>query len=695
MSRRRFSQSLGHRADQAGILVAGANVPLTFQRTLMPRPTSDQAIVTGLSIAANHALVSLLQESIQAAALLALRRRRRPVDDKTWSRATLVADLAAVGAGLALQRRFRQRAREPLPRAAVRTGGFWLSLTGAAATLIGALQEVAVRRSRPGSRQIPAVIPAAAALAVALDIGRRRAERLDADLPPSEATASPAKALGFGAAVAIGVSAAGLGERAVADGVAKGAARLLPVDEAVLRPLGHALALAGIGAGTKALVERVYHRIEHREESVESAFDVPPPNPLVSGSFDSAVAFDSLSRQGRRYVWMVNSADRIRHVMNEADADDPIRVYVGLESAETEEQRVGLALDELDRTGAFERAWLLIDSPTGTGYVNYAAISALELLARGNCATVAMQYAARPSVLSLDRVGEGRRQAHLLLDALHQRMTELPADRRPQLVLFGESLGAWASQDPFVDRGTQGLVDGGIDHSIWIGTPHFSKWKEQVLNDERPDVDAALVGVFNDIGEWHALDTAARERIRYVMITHHDDGVARFGPELAIQAPDWLGPPATRPSSVPRGMRWMPSTSFFQVLVDMKNSANVVPGKFAAKGHDYRADLVPFFNATLGFGASHAQVDHIAGALEQRELGRTDWIKQHGAAGKSLAGSIVEQAMHARRAQGADADAELLRLIGDVAEREFGAGGGANVTPASGPPDAPPETRPR
>ncbi len=56
---------------------------------------------------------------------------------------------------------------------------------------------------------------------------------------------------------------------------------------------------------------------------------------------------------------------------------------------------------------------------------------------------------------------------------------------RPKFVLFGESLGAWTSQDPFVDRGTQGLVDTGIDHAIWIGTPHFSKWKEQVLFDGR------------------------------------------------------------------------------------------------------------------------------------------------------------------------------------------------------------------
>ena len=79
-----------------------------------------------------------------------------------------------------------------------------------------------------------------------------------------------------------------------------------------------------------------------------------------------------------------------------------------------------------------------------------------------------------------------------------------PPGKRPKFVLFGESLGAWTSQDAFVDQGTQGLVDAGVDHAIWIGTPHFSKWKEQVLYDDRPDVDRDLIGVFNDIGEWRS-----------------------------------------------------------------------------------------------------------------------------------------------------------------------------------------------
>jgi uncharacterized membrane protein len=667
------------------MLVAAANVPLTFQRTLMPRPTADQAIVTGLSIASNHALVALVQESIQAAALVALRRSRLSSDDRTWGRASLALDAVAFGAGIALQRGFRQKPRERLPRAAVRTGGFWLSMTGASGGIIGGLQEAVgtFRGRKPNT--VPVVVPAAGVLATLLELRRRRMERLDADLPPDGAAVDPLKALGLGVGVAAAASGLALAERVFVDRVAGAVTRVLPVDEELIRPLGHAVALAGFGSGIRLLIERAFGGIEHKEEAVESAFDIPPPNHLVSGSVGSHVSFANMSKRGRRFVWTVTSRHTIKEVLQEDHALPPVRVYVGLESAPTEEERVQLVIDELDRTGAFDRKWLLLASPTGTGYVNYAAVSALEVLARGDCATVAMQYAARPSVLSLDRVKEGRRQARLLVDAVYERLARLPEDRRPKFLLFGESLGAWTSQDPFVDRGTQGLVDTGIDHAIWIGTPHFSKWKEQVLYDGRPDVDPACVRVFNDIGEWQALDPEERDRVRFVMITHHDDGVALFGPEIAIQAPWWLGTPDERPSGVPKGMRWMPSTAFFQVLVDMKNSATVVPGQFAAKGHDYRADLLPFFHAALGFDATPEQLDRIATWLALDELHRDQWIKAHGAAGKSLAVSVIERAMQDLHEQGLDPDERLATLVREIAAEEFGAPGGAEIHSAGDP----------
>ena len=302
-------------------------------------------------------------------------------------------------------------------------------------------------------------------------------------------------------------------------------------------------------------------------------------------------------------------------------------------------------------------------------------MSILEFLTRGDCATAAMQYSARPSPLSLDRVAEGRKHMGMLAAALRDRLERCPAGRRPKVVLFGESLGAWTSQDAFVDQGTQGLVDAGFDHAIWIGTPHFSKWKERVLYDDRPDVDRGLIGVFDHISELEALDPAARARLRYVMITHDNDGVGAFGPELAIQAPEWLGDPQTRAATVPKGMRWTPVTGFFQVLMDMKNAANVVPGVFAATGHDYRADLLPFFHAVLGLEATPEQLKSIGAWLEARESMQSRWMKEHGVADKSLAATVLEQWLQEEREAGRDPDERLIRLFRSVAQSEFGATG--------------------
>jgi uncharacterized membrane protein len=274
--------------------------------------------------------------------------------------------------------------------------------------------------------------------------------------------------------------------------------------------------------------------------------------------------------------------------------------------------------------------------------------------------------------LSLDRVKEGRRQTRALVAALRERLDQCPPERRPKVLLFGESLGAWTSQDAFQDHGTQGLVDAGIDRAIWIGTPHFSKWKERVLYDDRPDVDRGLIGVFDHIGQLEALEPAARERLRFVMITHDNDGVGAFGPALAIQAPQWLGPPEGRQPTVPKGMRWTPATGFFEVLVDMKNAANVVPGVFAASGHDYRADLLPFFAALLGLPATPEQLERIGAWLEAREKLQSEWMKAHGTVDKSLAATVLHRLMEEERVAGRSPDARLIEVIRTVVREEFG-----------------------
>jgi len=113
------------------------------------------------------------------------------------------------------------------------------------------------------------------------------------------------------------------------------------------------------------------------------------------------------------------------------------------------------------------------------------------------------------------------------------------------------------------------------------------------------------------------------------MLTHNNDAVAYFGPDLFLACPPWLGPPETRPKGVPKSARYGPVITFLQTLVDMKNSMSVVPGVFVAKGHDYRADLARFVRAVYRLDATEEQMERIDEALRNFETRRAEWIEQH------------------------------------------------------------------
>jgi uncharacterized membrane protein len=615
---------IGGRTQQAGTLVAATVLPITFQPTLMPRSPLDQALITGISTSLNYAFAALIQDSIEALALRgAGRTDPAKVSRHAWRRASIGLDLAAFATGLAMQRALRPRPGEGLPHGGARTAGWWLSATGLSGAVTGVLQELTNRRGDTQDHSFPVAPFAGAALAAVNDYRRRRWEaRFPGVVADEAAPASAAKSLAMSVGVSAGLMGLAASERLFAAGVGRLLERGLPGHERIYRPLGHLAALSILGGTLYELVRRVDHRLERGAEQIEEAFEDPPTSQLVSGGPGSAVAWETLSRQGRRNVATAVRPEEIERVMGEPAAAEPIRVFVGLESAPTEADRLALAMAELERTGAFDRELLMVISPTGTGYVNYVAVETAAYLTRGNIASVTMQYSLRPSPLSLDRVAEGRHHYRMLVDAIHNALNERPPDKRPRVVLFGESLGAWTSQDAFAHRGTQGLLDAGVDRAIWIGTPYMSKWKQEVLSDDRPDVDPSLVGRFNDFGELEALDPEARRKLRYVMITHANDAVGHFGLDLLVRAPDWLGPAETRAATVPGAEQWRCPTTFVQTLVDMKNAANVIPGQFEAKGHDYRADLARFIREVYDLEATDTQLAAVEQALRAAELER-------------------------------------------------------------------------
>jgi uncharacterized membrane protein len=306
----------------------------------------------------------------------------------------------------------------------------------------------------------------------------------------------------------------------------------------------------------------------------------------------------------------------------------PVQVYVGLDSAPDARTRVALAMAELDRTDAWDRSLLMLISPTGTGYVNYCAVAAAQYLTLGDVATVTLQYSKRPSPLSLGRIGAAREQNRLLMLHVLERLRGRPAGRRPRVVLFGESLGAHTSQDMLMHWGTLGPQALGIDRALWIGTPYSSKWMRQVTGVPRPDVDSTLVGVFNDHAQYAAMPADDRARLRYVLVSHDNDGVTKFGADLVASRPRWLSPDrppvqevaGASPRGVPPAMRWQPITTFLQTLIDMKNAQ--VPGAYRAWAHDYRPDLARFIRDVYDLPASDDELERIEQALEKREAAR-------------------------------------------------------------------------
>ncbi len=235
-----------------------------------------------------------------------------------------------------------------------------------------------------------------------------------------------------------------------------------------------------------------------------------------------------------------------------------------------------------------------------------------------------MQYSKRPSPLSLFKVKDAREQNRLLWLRISARLREREGPR-PRVVLFGESLGAHSSQDVLMHWGTLGPEALGIERALWIGTPYGSGWMHQVTGPPRPDVDSDVVATVNDFGQIEAMPAERRAKLRYVMVTHDNDGVPKFGGDLIASRPAWLSDarptveivPGASPRGIPARLRWRPITTFLHTLVDMKNSQ--IPGVYRAWGHDYRPDLTRFIAEVFDLPASEEQLRRVEAVLEERE----------------------------------------------------------------------------
>ncbi|OBI71637.1 alpha/beta-hydrolase family protein [Mycobacterium sp. E740] len=331
------------------------------------------------------------------------------------------------------------------------------------------------------------------------------------------------------------------------------------------------------------------NRVFQPQNTTTRAGIVQPVAPEKSGSPDSFAQWDTLGFQGRNFVATGPHADELTE-LNGARAKEPIRVYVGLHTADTDEQRMAVLLSELERTGAFERKLLVIVPTTGTGWINPVAARALEMMYNGDTAIVGSQYSFLPSWISF--VGDRQKSmdsGRMMIDAIHERWQQLPPDRRPELVLYGESLGSMAGQGAF--DWIPDIARMGFSSVLWVGPPNASPLWRAIT--ERRDPGTPAVEPRYDNGRTVrfsqgtdsaqiARDTAQPwEGTRVLFLQHPSDPIVWWSEDLLFTRPDWLREPPGRDRTA--SMRWYPIVTFWQVAADITNAGSVPGGH----GHNY------------------------------------------------------------------------------------------------------------
>ena len=610
-------------AERVAMFAAAASVGPSFEPGLQPRRTVDQAVATGVIAATTLSGVSVTQSAIESVGR-AVTRNRTDAGSAAARFAFSVGTnalsaVAAMAVARALPPHEDERSRRGLLRtAAQRTAS--VAVTGAAlSAVIGASDLIAASfPSASWVKRIPFALPAG------MGVAAWRIHRVHTDAKAVGDTTIADVSTRNSIAIAIGVGAGVLGlqagERAIAHGVARGISRVAPNYDSVSNPIGHLVSLGLLGATLFSGYEYAVRRIEQGGAAVEPAYDEAATSPMVSGGPGSVIPFDTLSREGRRFVNMALTAEEIQNVMGTEPKAEPIRAFVGLDSAPTVEERVDLIMDELVRTNAFEREVLCFASPTGSGYINYVMAETLEYLTLGNCGIVTMQYSMLPSSMSLTRTGIGEEQNRALMHAISGYLRGMDAAKRPKFVLFGESLGAQTMQDMYKHRTVEALTHDFVHSSIFLGTPSATEFaKSWRLNPGRIDPDGTIIEVDN-FGEYLDLSDAKRAKVRHTLISHFDDPIPKFGTNLLMRQPWWLGPSATRPPRVPKSTSWRPATTFVLTGVDLINAMEVIPGKFGRRGHDYREDIARFVSAVYDLPVTPTQLLAIEHALRDREL---------------------------------------------------------------------------
>ncbi len=343
--------------------------------------------------------------------------------------------------------------------------------------------------------------------------------------------------------------------------------------------------------GSNVLVRTAFAVMDNSLKNLDALVEpeqARPSEPNKTGSDVSLVRWDDLGRMGRRYIAGAPTAQQISAVTGRP-AKDPLRVYVGLNGGETADDRAKLALAELIRIGGFERKVLVVVTPTGTGWVDAAAMNSVEYLHDGDVSSVAIQYSYLSSPLALLAGPEQHSETSIaMFRAIYAHWTRLPLQSRPKFYLHGLSLGSLNSEHSL---NLFEMLSDPIDGALWSGPPFANTVWSLITAGRNPDTpqwlphfgDNTAFRFMNQNGFTTPPD-ARWGRLRIVYLQYASDAISFFDYRDLWRRPDWMAEP--RGPDVSQELRWFPFVTMIQLALDMM-VANKAPLGF---GHSYAPD---------------------------------------------------------------------------------------------------------
>lgn len=325
---------------------------------------------------------------------------------------------------------------------------------------------------------------------------------------------------------------------------------------------------------TDVLATTAFRAADLSYREFDALLEPERPQPTTSnrtGGPGSLLRWDELGRAGREYIASGPDAEEIRK-FGGTDAKDPIRLYVGLRSASDAAARARLALEEMKRAGAFDRAVLVVITPTGTGWVDPSAMDSAEYLTHGDIASVAVQYSYLSSPLSLlAQPDNGSETSRALFREVYRYWSSLPKDSRPKLYLHGLSLGALNSEK---SAELLEMIGDPINGALWSGPPFGSRMWRSFTTGRNPGTpewlpayrDGRYVRFMNQHGTPVPAD-APWGAMRIVYLQHASDAITFFDARDAFRRPGWLNAP--RGPDVSPDFEWYPVVTMLQLAVDM------------------------------------------------------------------------------------------------------------------------------